>query len=238
MNKKMIAALLMCLCLLTTAFSAIAEEEFFFEDLYIDLDAYGDGIMRVVEDDWEGGTLESEYNMARAQAEAKGEGELAAARYEEWVRQEEAAAQQAQFDAQQARKNSDAAWDTAMTLLKAGAMPDAATLSAAGISAADAKSYLAAVRESKAAKSSSGSTSSKKKAETKEEKKTGNDGAIASYDGLSPAAKSMYTSFQTQMRRSGYPYVTDQMRTNLFNAYMNGTITRKEYTFILQSLGG
>ncbi len=183
--------------------------------------------------------LEAEYTMARAQARAKGESDLAAAQYEEWVRGQEAAAEQAQFEAQQARKDTDAAWDTAMALLKAGAMPDKTTLAAAGISATDANSYLAAYRAAKTAKSSGRSgTSSGKKAAAKETEETAATDAIASYDGLSAAAKTMYTSFQTQMRRSGYPYFSDQMRTNLFEAYMKGTISRKEYSFILQSLAG
>ena len=181
--------------------------------------------------------LEADYQLSRAQARSKGESDLAAAQYEEWVRQEEAKAKKEEFQAQQARKDAETAWDTAMTMLKAGAMPDAATLTAAGISDADARTYLSAVQASKVKKSSSASSSKKK---TEEEKKTAPKavGRIADYNDLSPAAKGMYTSFQLQMRRSGYYYVTDQMRNNLFQAVMSGTIAKDEYSFILTTFGG
>ncbi|MBR4870279.1 MAG: hypothetical protein IKU12_05820 [Oscillospiraceae bacterium] len=181
--------------------------------------------------------LEADYQLSRAQARAKGDSDLAAARYEEWVRQEKAKAEKEEFEAQQARKDAETAWDTAMAMLKAGAMPDAATLTAAGISTTDAKSYLSAVQAGKVKKSS---TSSSSKTKEKEAEKTAPKavGRIASYDDLSAAAKSMYTSFQLQMRRSGYYYVTDQMRNNLFEAVMSGTIARDEYSFILTAFGG
>ena len=175
--------------------------------------------------------LEAEYQLSRAAAEAKGKSELAAAQYDEWVRKSEA-------EEKQAQKAADAAYDTAMALLKAGVMPESATLEAAGISQSDAASLAGAVRGQKTAKSSTKSSSKKKTADNKEESETQPSDAITSYDGLSPAAKGMYTSFQLQMRRSGYPYMTNSMRTNLFEAYMANTISRREYSFIMKSLDG
>ena len=183
--------------------------------------------------------LEAEYRLSRAAAEAEGAGELAAAQYEEWVRGQEVRAEQEKFEAQQAQKAAAAARETAMAMLKAGAMPRGETLAAAGISDADAKSYLAAVQAAKVPKSRSSTSSSSSKKKEKEEKtaqKTTD--AITTYDGLSPAAKSVYTSYELQMRRSGYYYMTDRMRTNLFDAYLSGTLNRKEYSFILKSFGG
>ena len=182
--------------------------------------------------------LEEEYRLSVAAARAAGQQELAQAQYEEYVRKQEAEQKKAEFEAEMAYKNADSARETAMALLKAGAMPSAETLAAAGISTADARSYLGAVRAAAAAKGSRKSSSSAKKSNKEEETEDETTDEIRTYDGLSPAAKSLYTSCQLQMRRSGYPYMTNQMRTNIFDAYVGGTISRKEYTFIMTELGG
>lgn len=181
--------------------------------------------------------MENEYQLSVAAAKAAGESELAEAQYEEYVREQEAERQKAEWEAEMAYKNADAARDTAMALLKAGAMPEADTLAAAGISPADANSYLAAIRAAAAAKAAKKTSSSKKTAKEEEKEET-DPKTITTYDHLSPAAKSIYTSFQLQMRRSGYPHMTNLMRNNVFDAYMTGTISRREYSFIMTQLGG
>lgn len=92
--------------------------------------------------------LTSVYRNAAAQAEAEGKGELAAALYEEAVRQEgisrqEAAAAQeqanwlAQFNAAQQADARDYAYDLVKMMLSNGIIPDDTTLAAAGMSGMD-----------------------------------------------------------------------------------------------------
>ena len=83
------------------------------------------------------------------------------------------------------------------------------------------------------ARSSSGSSARDRDREEAEEEKE----VIRSYNDLSTAAKSLYTSIQTQLRREPLSGVTDQMRLNLANASFSGTITREEYSFIAKKLG-
>lgn len=113
--------------------------------------------------------LKSQYDSAINQAQASGNAQLAQALYQEYVRQADAqvaaqAAQQAQanWETQYAdsqnqwqqefeySKQSDAqkyAYNLAASMLSQGVMPDAATLTTAGISSADALSMkLAAVQ--------------------------------------------------------------------------------------------
>lgn len=125
--------------------------------------------------------LATQYQNAIVQAQAEGNAALAQALYNEYVRQDNAkqnqyqydtslgwqqqqfaagqdqwqkefdAAQQ-QFDANMGLKNQAQAYDLATTMLGMGVMPDAATLSAAGISAVDAQSIANTVKAQQALK--------------------------------------------------------------------------------------
>ena len=96
------------------------------------------------------------YRNAVAEAQASGNAELASALYQEYVRQDNLAAEaaaaaqaqknweaefgftQQQYEDSQSASNRDYSYNLAMTMLQAGLMPDSSTLAAAGISAADA----------------------------------------------------------------------------------------------------
>lgn len=89
------------------------------------------------------------YRNAIDQAEAEGNYQLASALYQEYVRQDElarqeaaAAQEQANWEAEMAYKanssNRDYAYGTAMNSIKSGYVPDSATLEAAGLSVIDA----------------------------------------------------------------------------------------------------
>lgn len=115
--------------------------------------------------------LTAAYRSAVEQAEASGNAELAGALYDEYVRQasmtwqrQQAALEQerwlAQFQAGQqqyqtglAGQDREYAYNLAMTMLGAGAMPDAATLAAAGISSAEALQMKTAAEQQSAVRS-------------------------------------------------------------------------------------
>lgn len=96
------------------------------------------------------------YRNAVAEAQATGNAELASALYQEYVRQDNLAAEaaaaaqaqknwEAEFGFTQQQYNDDqsvaqreSSYNLAMTMLQAGLMPDSSTLAAAGISTADA----------------------------------------------------------------------------------------------------
>lgn len=113
------------------------------------------------------------YENAINQATASGNAALAQALYQEYVRQEEAnlaqSQWQAQFDFNKQQyqdslsqyqdsinaQNRDNAYNLAMTMLAAGVMPDANTLTTAGISTAEAMAMRLAALGGGTAKSSS-----------------------------------------------------------------------------------
>ncbi len=98
----------------------------------------------------------TDYNAAVAQAKASGDYELAAALYEEAVRQSESALQQQMLDYQKERdavadqqwqakydsSQADALAEYGNLFLNQGLMPSQEMLSAMGITAADAQSYI------------------------------------------------------------------------------------------------
>ena len=138
--------------------------------------------------------VETEYNLAVAQAQAEGQYELAAALYEEKIRVQEmvAAQQQALLEQSAAQQEALLAQDTARQeslaaygdlFLKDGVMPSAEMLSAMGLSEADAAAYIAAqaAGTQAGAKASSGQSSSQKPSLTWAQTKTEiADGNLAS----------------------------------------------------------
>ena len=113
---------------------------------------------------------ETEFNAAIAQAEAQGDYELAAALYEEKIRQNEAALQQQMLVYQQQRDAvADNQWqlnfdrqvssnlaDYGNAFLKQGIMPSSEMLAAMGMSSEDAQRYLNTLSLTKSIEESNG----------------------------------------------------------------------------------
>lgn len=158
--------------------------------------------------------LAIEYQNAINQATASGNAALAQARYNEYVRQDNAnmsaaqAAQeqanwQAQFDFSKQQyqdslsqyqdsinaQNRDNAYNLAMTMLSAGVMPDTNTLTTAGISTADAMAIrLAALGTVGGGGTSSGSSSVSSSSSNKTSSRSKTSSSSNGYDngGLTP----------------------------------------------------
>ena len=190
------------------------------------------------------------YRNAVDQAQAQGNYELAAALYNEYVRQDNLAAQaaadaQAQknweaefgFTQQQYQDslnqyqdslnatNRDYAYNLAMTMLQAGLMPDSSTLTNAGISSADAlairNSILAAQNSSVSSSSGSSSVSSSSRPSS------GSSVSSGSSSGSSGSKNTYTSSTSNGMDTSQYTQFYNLLRNNLANDANTGRDTAK-----------
>lgn len=115
--------------------------------------------------------LEQQYLLAKQQAKAENNAAQAQALYEELVRAQTAAQEQANWERQLALTQQEytdslnaaakeEAYSLAMTMLGYGVMPDVSTLATAGISAAEAQNIISGVEAAAAAKKSTSSSGS------------------------------------------------------------------------------
>ena len=197
--------------------------------------------------------LAIEYQNAAVQAQADGNYQLAQALYGEYVRQDEAAMQaaqlaqsqanwQAEFEASQqqyqdslAAQQQEYAYDLAMTMLNAGIMPDSSTLSAAGISSADAIAMRLSALSGTSGGGSSGSSGSsgKKSTSTSSGTSSGSQNQIVSIntEELGSAARGLWNIIQQLGDNAS------AAASRIENYLNNGKITDKEAQILASAFG-
>ena len=204
------------------------------------------------------------YENAINQATASGNAAMAQALYNEWVRQDQAnmAQQQwqAQFDFSKQQyqdslsqyqdsinaQNRDNAYNLAMTMLGAGVMPDANTLTTAGISTADAMAIRLAALGGEQASETPKKTSNPPK--VMENDPNGTTTLTVDRDNL-PSYSTILGNSEVGYYGPEYGKVLNDVQaisqghinTALIQKYMpeeivNGTISQAEYNKILPSL--
>ena len=113
------------------------------------------------------------------------------------------------------RYESETAYNKAMQMLQMGTMPDASTLSAAGISTAEATAYMAAVKQQQAAKKTTSSSGGGGGGSTG----SGGGGGELDYEGLFAAAQASGNPKSWLAQKANYKQYGFTTSTGLYDDY-------------------